>query len=194
MRRVGVILLSLLILMTQCDLFRETEQEEIVVPQPRTWSEIMASDTLRVVTIQTCYTAFEYKGKWRGYEYEKAHAVAKSLGLNLEVLLVQSEREMADTLFVGAADLAIWPASKVVFDTAEWLLPVGPKWEAEQVMVSARKLKPIPATDTLTHYKLSLIEGRANGWPIRMTRSEATSTSRPLWSILSGMKASLPSS
>lgn len=159
MRRVGVILLSLLILMTQCDLFRETEQEEIVVPQPRTWSEIMASDTLRVVTIQTCYTAFEYKGKWRGYEYEKAQAVAKSLGLNLEVLLVQSEREMADTLFVGAADLAIWPASKVVFDTAEWLLPVGPKWEAEQVMVSARKLKPIPATDTLTHYKLSLIEG-----------------------------------
>lgn len=147
-----------LLLLTQCDLFRVPEQQ-VVLPSPRSWSEILASDTLRTITIETCYTAFEYRGKWYGYEYEKACQLADSLGLKLDLKFVYSEKEMADSLFTGYADLAIWPASMTVFDTLHYLLPTGPRWEAEQVLASARRLKPIAPDDSAHHYKISLTKG-----------------------------------
>lgn len=152
-----IILLAGIALM-QLSLFRKSEPEPLPLPEPRSWSQIVTSNTLKVVTIQTCYTAFEYRGRWRGDDIEKAQRVADSLGLQLQVMLVKSEHELCDSLFSGAADVAVWPASKTVFDTLAWLLPTGPRWEADQMMVSARRLKPIAPTDTLTRYKLSLVE------------------------------------
>lgn len=154
----SLILLLAGIALTQLRQFRKLEPEPLLMPEPRSWSQIVASDTLKVVTIQTCYTAFEYRGRWRGNDIEKALRMADSLGLQLQVMLVKSEHELCDSLFFGAADVAVWPASKSVFDTLTWLLPTGPRWSAEQVMVSARRLKAIAPTDTVTHYKLSLVE------------------------------------
>lgn len=153
-------LLVLLLTKTQCSLFFTQEQEEVPLPRPRTLTEILQSDTLRVITIRTCYTAFQYKGRWYGYDYEQAAKIAKTLGLQLSVSYARSEAEMADSLFAGAADLSIWPSSKAVFDSMTWLLPVGPRWETQQVMVSARRLKPIAANDSVSpRYKLSMSEG-----------------------------------
>lgn len=152
-----VLLVLSLLLMTQFNLFSEKDQEDAPSPNPRTWTEIIESDTLRVITIKTCYTAFQYKGKWYGYDYEQAAKLAKTLGLHLHLSYAKSEGAIADSLFAGVADLSIWPSSKSVFDTMAWLLPVGPRWEAQQVMVSARRLKPIAPDDTLTaRYQLSM--------------------------------------
>lgn len=149
----------MLLALTQCSLFnREREIESL--PTPRTWNAIRQSDTLRAITLRTCYTAFEYKGRWYGHEYEMARRVAEALGLTLDLQFVQSERELADSLFTGAADVAVWPASRTVFDSMAWLLPTGPRWEAEQVLVSARRLKPIdPLDTTATRYQLALVVG-----------------------------------
>lgn len=161
MKKFGIPLIVLMLIglaLTQLDLFRE-EQVEPLSPSVRSWSQIRQSDTLRAITLRTCYTAFEQNGKWYGHDYEMASKVAESLGLNLEILYAKSEKGLADSLFSGAADIAIWLSSKVVFDTIHWLLPVGPKWETEQVMTSARRLKPIAEGDTTTHYQLALTLG-----------------------------------
>ena len=136
-------------------------------PQPRTWSEIKASDTLRAVTIQSCFTAFRSNGKWYGHEYNNALAVANGLGLGLKVLLVKSEQELADSLFSGAADVAIWPMSYSVVADHWYLRPTGPRWADSQCIASAQKLKLKAYQDTtltdsmvalLPHYQLSLLK------------------------------------
>ncbi len=157
MKKSILLFVSLLFFFTQCHLFQQPEQEDILMPTPRSWSQILASDTLSVVTIQDCYTAFQYKNNWYGHDYEIARRIADSLGIKLHIMYVNSEHAMCDSLYNGSADLAIWPASKSVVDSVSWVLPTGPRWKSSQVMVSARRLKPIAPDDTVTHYKLSLL-------------------------------------
>lgn len=132
--------------------------EPLDLPQNRKWSQIEASDTLRVITIRSSYTAFEYRNQWYGHEYELVHRIADSLGFVLDMLEVNTEKEIIDSLYSGAADISIWPISQSVASQYWYLRPTGPKWEDSQVIASMRTLKPIPANDTLTHYRISIPE------------------------------------
>lgn len=137
-------------------------------PSPRSWSEIRASDTLRVVTIPSSYAAFFFRGEWHGHEYNNAQVIAKALGLELQVITVNSEQAMVDSLFAGAADVAIWPMSYSVVRDHWFLLPTGPRWSDSQCIVSDQKLELEAYADSLLtdsmiaelpHYRLSIAEG-----------------------------------
>lgn len=137
-------------------------------PSPRTWSEIRQSDTLRAVTIPSSYAAFHFRGEWHGHEYNNALVIAKALGLELKVIAVGSEQAMVDSLFSGAADVAIWPMSYSVVRDHWFLLPTGPRWSDSQCIVSDKELSLEAYADTLLtdsllaelpHYRLSIVEG-----------------------------------
>ena len=153
----------------------ETER----APKPRTWSEIVASDTLNAVTLQTSFTAFEYRGRWYGNEYDNAKAVAEALGLKLKIIFVKSEDAIADSLFWGAADVAIWPTAYSVKENYWFLRATGPRWADGQCIASSRKLKTDFYKDSLLtdsalaelpKYKLSLIKD-SHQWNIYQNRS-----------------------
>ena len=136
-------------------------------PNARTWSEIVASDTLNAVTIQTSFTAFEFKGRWYGHEYQNAKAVSEALGLKLNIILVNSEDALVDSLYSGAADISIWPMAYSVVKGHWFLRPTGPRWSDGQCIASARRLKLAAYKDStltdsalaaLPKYKLSLIK------------------------------------
>lgn len=133
--------------------------EPMDLPQNRSWSQIEESDTLRVISIRSSYSAFEYRDNWYGYEYDLAQRVADQLGLQLEMIEARSEHEIIDSLWTGGADLSIWPMSQSVAKDYWYLRPTGPRWEDDQVVATMRKLKPIAKDDTLTHYRISLVEG-----------------------------------
>ena len=130
--------------------------EPLELPHNRKWSEIVLSDTLHVITIPTSFSAFEYKDKWYGYEYDIAKRVADSLGLELQMHIASSEQEIIDSLFSGGADVSIWPISQSIFNQYWYLRPTGHFWDDSQVVATMRKLKPVAADDTLTHYRISL--------------------------------------
>lgn len=132
--------------------------EPLDLPQNRKWSEIEKSDTLRAVTIQSSYTAFEYRDRWYGYEYDLIKQISDSLGFVLEMIEADSEKAILDSLYSGAADVSIWPISQSVANDYWYLRPTGPRWEDSQVVASMRTLKPIPASDTISHYRISIAE------------------------------------
>lgn len=126
-------------------------------PQFRTWSEIVASDTLRVVTVRGSISAFRYKDNWMGYEYEMAFNAAHQLNLQLEVMMVKSEKAMLDSLYAGAADVAIWPMAGEVMRADGNVRRGGYAYEMPLVMLSSRKIR-ISDKDS-ARYKMPVIEG-----------------------------------
>lgn len=132
--------------------------EPLDLPQNRKWSEIEMSDTIRAITIPSSFTAFEYRNKWYGHEYELMQRIADSLGLQLEIIEAESEQAIIDSLFSGAADISIWPMSQSIGNEYWYLRSTGPSWSDSQVIATMRKLKPIPDSDTLTHYRISIVE------------------------------------
>lgn len=113
--------------------FKVNKKVEVIeierAPKSRTWSEIVASDTLNVVTLPTSFTAFQYRGRWYGNEYENAKTVAEALGLKLNIMLVKSENAIADSLFYG---VPMWPFGRwpIAWSKAIGIsvrqVPVGP--------------------------------------------------------------------
>jgi len=158
---------------------KEEPAAKRIDPKPRTWSEIVASDTLNAITIQTSFTAFNYNGRWYGHEYKNAKAVAEALGLKLNIISVKNEKEIADSLFSGAADLSIWPMDYSVV-TGHWFLrPTGPRWKDGQCIASARRLKTDAYKDSLLtdsmladlpKYKLSIIKD-SHQWNVYINKS-----------------------
>lgn len=84
------------------------------VPTCRSWSEIKASDTLRVVTVPSSVSIFHNKESWRGYEYEILQQVSSDLGLNFKIMMAPSEQAMLDSVYTGVADVAAWPTFRSV--------------------------------------------------------------------------------
>ncbi len=162
--------------------FKVNKKVEVIeierAPKSRSWSEIVASDTLNVITLKTSFTAFDYRDRWYGNEYENAKTVADALGLKLKIMIVNSENAIADSLFLGAADVAIWPMAYSVAERYWYLRPTGPRWADGQCIASARKLnieayKDSLLTDSaiseLPKYKLSLIKD-SHQWNVYQDR------------------------
>jgi len=159
--------------------FKEDPIELRFKPNSRSWSEIVASDTLKAITIQTSSTAFVYKDRYYGHEYINAKTVAEALNLKLKIIFVKSEQAIADSLYSGAADVAIWPMAYSVVDGHWFLRPTGPRWKDGQCIASARRLKTDAYKDSLLtdsmiaelpKYKLSLIEA-SHQWNVFHSRA-----------------------
>lgn len=148
--------------------YYEWDIQPVRVPEPRGWSEIVASDTLRVVTIPSSFTAFRFKEQWHGHEYDNIKQVAEALGLELQIVTVNSEKAMADSLFSGAADVAITPMEYGLVEGHWFLRPTGPRWADSQCIVSARRLDLSAYCDSvsvdslpaeLPQYRLTMLTG-----------------------------------
>jgi len=114
--------------------------EEEEAPLCRTWSEIQASDTLRVVTVPSSISMFHNKGNWRGYEYEILHQVAAELGLNYQIILAPSEQAMLDSLYAGVADLGAWPTFFGVIREKGGMRPCGYSYDLGLVPIARKEV------------------------------------------------------
>ncbi|MBO6013122.1 MAG: hypothetical protein J6P82_06345, partial [Bacteroidales bacterium] len=132
-------------------------------PEPvcRSWSEIVQSDTLRVVTVPSSISAFYHKGSWRGHEYEMARQVAVGLGLNMQMLLAPSERAMLDSLRSGVADLAAWPVFYSVAKAEGGLRSCGYTYEMGLVPITHGRIKV--SKEDLARYTLA-VPFRSRSW------------------------------
>lgn len=158
----------LVVMIAMLAIFYE-DLEQRPAPAPRTWEQIEESDTLRVVTIQSSFSAFQYKGQWYGHEYNNAKAVARALGLELQILLVENEHELVDSLFTGAADVSIWPMSYSLVNEHWFLRPTGSRWEDDERIISLKRLDQEAYRDQtldedsvvngLPKYRLSMLLG-----------------------------------
>lgn len=122
----------------------------------RTWSEIVASDTLRVVAYPSSTTVYRSKDQWQGYEYYQAKTLAEKLGMELELLIAPGEQAMLDSLREGIADIAIAPVAFSVAEVDSCVAPCGLVYEVSQVLLSARKL-PITAKDS-AKFSLAVVD------------------------------------
>ncbi|MBQ0057641.1 MAG: transglycosylase SLT domain-containing protein [Bacteroidales bacterium] len=127
-------------------------------PVCRSWSEIVASDTLRVVSVPSSFSVFEYKGAWRGHEYEMISQVAHELGLVLDVMLVRDEQALLDSIRSGAADVAVWPTFYSMARQDGAVRACGYKYEVGLVPMM-RKDITVRAADSAA-YSLIVAEGR----------------------------------
>lgn len=125
----------------------------------RTWEEIVESDTLRVGTLQSSISAFEYRGRMRGYEYEMAAQVASELGLTLQMVMLTNEQTMLDSLEAGHLDLVAWPTGFRVARNHGGLRSCGNVYEMD-----FRRISPYPFTPSRrdsARYRLAVVEGTA---------------------------------
>lgn len=126
--------------------------------QCRTWEEILTSDTLRVVTVPTSISAFQYEGNWRGHEYEVARQVAKSLDLKLQIIYAPDEQSVLDSIRTGAADVAAWPVFYSISEADGHVLRCGYRYELGLVPVANNSVN-LQTTDTAV-YSLAVVRGR----------------------------------
>jgi membrane-bound lytic murein transglycosylase F len=141
-----VAVLALPLLAGAVDIVRMLEGDDLEAPEPRTWAEIEASDTLRVVTVAASTTAFRDKDLWRGHEYEMALQVARGLGLQLHVLLAPDEHSMIDSLRAARADVAVYPLSSGSAARYGGLRPCGHRYAVAQSLIG-RKLPDFRRVD-----------------------------------------------
>lgn len=113
-----------------------------LLPDPvyRPWSEIVRSDTLRVVSVPSTFSAFAYKDGWKGHEYEIASQVCHELGLTLQLSFAPTEKAMFDSIQSGAADVAAWPTFFSVARERGQLLTCGYTYELGLIPVCLKEV------------------------------------------------------
>lgn len=105
--------------------YYEWEYEVIPMPQPRPWSQIVGSDTLRCLTVKTQDNPYPRRSSWRHQSLLEAEAVAVCLGLQVEVVELADEQTLYDELFGGRGDVAIFPTRVATIDTTWHVIPCG---------------------------------------------------------------------
>ncbi|MDO5035463.1 MAG: transglycosylase SLT domain-containing protein [Porphyromonas sp.] len=99
-------LISLILTTLSC------EQEQKIEPvRYRTWEEIKASDTLKVVTMTSPTDFYIYRGQSFGLEYYKIRDFAKANGLYLDIHLTNQLDTLRYWLKEGVVDMSITPLS-----------------------------------------------------------------------------------
>ena len=100
-------LLLLIGLMSSCiETRRERGSEEV---NYREWSEIIASDTLRVGTVTSPTDFYFYRGEPFGLEYQKVSRFAEAHKLKLDIKVTGSRDSLMAWITTGAIDLSITP-------------------------------------------------------------------------------------
>lgn len=71
----------------------------------RSLADIQASDTLRVLTMYGPVSYFIYKDDELGYEYEMSKLLCEALGVNMQLIIANSEEAMIEMLMQGKGDI-----------------------------------------------------------------------------------------
>ena len=103
---------------------------------------IRARGTLKVITRNngTCY--YEGPHGFEGFEYDLAQAFAEHIGVKMELIVIDSEKEMVTQLLRGDADLIA--ANFIVEDDLRPLLTFGPVYSETRQLVVGRRGGPAP--------------------------------------------------
>lgn len=96
---VAVLLFLLLIFVGSC-----RQRPEADTPL-RDLPEIVKSDTLRVLTLYGSTSYFLYRNQEMGYEYELIGDFAKSLGLEIKMIVAENEKRLVEMLEEGEGDV-----------------------------------------------------------------------------------------
>lgn len=100
-------LLLLIGMMSSCIETRKERESEVV--NYREWSEIIASDTLRVGTVTSPTDFYFYRGEPFGLEYQKISRFAEAKKLKLDIRVTGSRDSLMAWISSGAIDLSITP-------------------------------------------------------------------------------------
>ena len=134
--------------------------EEFFEAEPsmhRLWAEIEVSDTLRIVTVPSSISAFQYKGGWRGHEYEVVRQVSDELGLYGQLIFAPDEQSMLDSVAQGVADVAAWPVPACVMHDKGGLRQCGYTYEMGLVPVLRREVELADAE--VEQYRMAVPDG-----------------------------------
>lgn len=101
---------------------------------------IQAKGVLKIISRNngTCY--YEGPNGWEGFEFKLASAFADHLGVKLEVMVLEKEKSMVDSLLAGKADLIA--ASFVATDDLRQHLAFGPAYHRVRQLVIGRRDGP----------------------------------------------------
>lgn len=103
-KHLSIISILLLVLLFSCN---EPGRKE-PIHFTRDLPEIMASDTLRVLTMYGPTSYFLYRDNQMGYEYELAKNLCKELSINLQIIIAPDMPTLLDWLQEGKGDLVAY--------------------------------------------------------------------------------------
>lgn len=101
------LLLLLICMMSSCIETRKERESEVI--NYREWSEIVASDTLRVGTVTSPTDFYFYRGEPFGLEYQKVSRFAEAHKLKFDIRVTGSRDSLMAWIKSGTIDLSITP-------------------------------------------------------------------------------------
>lgn len=104
------------------------EFEAVPMPQNRGLEAIREEGILRYVTLVPSNNPYPEKKRWRATEIDNANAVAMSLGLEAEIIEVDSIDTAMRYMFEGLADVMLVPLPDSLVNTLWHTLPCGQGW------------------------------------------------------------------
>lgn len=102
--------------------------EVVPMPQNRGVDAIREEGILRYVTLVPTNNPYPEKKRWRATEIDNANAVAMSLGLEADILEVDSVNTAIRYMFEGLADIMLVPIPNSMKDSLWHVLPCGLEW------------------------------------------------------------------
>lgn len=108
--------------------------------------QIQDSGVLRVLTLYSSTSYFQYRGQDMGFQYELAEQFAAYLGVKLEVVVARNVKELTTLLLAGKGDLIAYnlPVTNELRDSIEYC---GEETITHQVLVQRNKWRPAPLKD-----------------------------------------------
>lgn len=137
----GLSLLALVLFITGCGESRAKRSananDTIVEIHHRTWNEIVASGTLRAITVYNGTGYFLYKGRPMGYEYDLLKRLAKRFDLKLDIILAENIDSVVPMLNRGEGDLVAYGLA-ITQDRKGKALFTNPLYLSHQVLVQRK--------------------------------------------------------
>ena len=108
--------------------------------------QIQDSGVLRVITLYSSTSYFQYRGQEMGFQYELAEQFASHLGVKLEIVIARNVSELTSLLLQGKGDLIAFnlPVTNELKDS---ILYCGEETVTHQVLVQRNTCRPGPLKD-----------------------------------------------
>ncbi|MCR5574530.1 MAG: transporter substrate-binding domain-containing protein [Bacteroidaceae bacterium] len=137
------ILIGLLLLSVAAGCIQRNRQIEKPVHD---LEQIQDSGVLRVLTLYSSTSYFQYRGQEMGFQYELAEQFAAYLGVKLEVVVARNVQELTTLLLAGKGDLIAYnlPVTNELRDSIEYC---GEETITHQVLVQRNKWRSAPLKD-----------------------------------------------
>lgn len=108
--------------------------------------QIQDSGVLRVITLYSSTSYFQYRGQEMGFQYELAEQFAEYLGVKLEIVVARNVPELTSLLLQGKGDLIAFnlPVTNELKDSVAYC---GEETITHQVLVQRNTWRPSPLKD-----------------------------------------------